>query len=459
MPASAASSTTVFKPTAVYSIGNNNQGQLGLGDCKSESTFSFLDSLSNVSVKSCKSSLLHTALLTHDHDMMTWGANLHFQIGHKGGANTSIFPSFVESLPFSVKAGAFPKDAILDLALGGWNSFALTKAPRTGASHIYTWGNNACGQMGIGSIFNIQTPSIIQSLATFNIVQIASGGFYHTHFLTDKGMVLSCGRSVDGQLGISNVIAGGGGGDADNYVAIPIRADLLSDIIVRSITCGVFHSLAIDDKGDLYQWGRGELRKESKDDVHYNPMNQFNRYDRTADMDRVSKITGIEGRVIQIAASDNLSFALTDDGVLYQWTCMDLTPIKLAHPEFNNHKIIHISTSPTHTGVILRPDDIESSSSSSSATAAALTDVNDQSNNSNSNSNNKVFIWANRSFSLDKQLHGSMFSTVTETKQLFNFPSDHQVVDLSLGAHYAVVLAEQRTTNNANTANTTITQS
>ncbi|EFA81200.1 regulator of chromosome condensation domain-containing protein [Heterostelium album PN500] len=412
-----------FKPTAVYSIGNNNQGQLGLSDCKSETNFTFVETLSNQSVNSLQSSLLHSAILTNDYDMLTWGANFHFQIGHKYGSNTSIFPNFIESCPFSVK-NSFPKNSVIDVAIGGWNSFALTKEPKSGANHIYTWGNNNHGQMGIGSIYNIQTPSLIQSLSTFNIVQI-SGGFFHTHFLTDKGMVLSCGRSTEGQLAVSNSMQ-------DKLVVIPTRADLLSDIDVSLLASGAFHSAAVDKKGDVYQWGVGELKKDLKDDVYYTPFNQHCMESLAAiATEKINKITIPDGGlVIQVAAGDNQTLALTNDHKLYQWSTTDQTPKQIDFPEFKDHRIIKIATSTTHSGVILAPKE------------KVVTDSNEV-GEADTKANNKLFVWPNRSFKLDRELSGNLFFTVTQEPKLFTFPTDHQLVDLSLGAHFCIVLAEK----------------
>eukprot|EP01133_Synstelium_polycarpum_P016833 gene16833-20016_t len=268
----------------------------------------------------------------------------------------------------------------MDVGLGGWSSFALTN-DKNAQRKIYTWGNNGHGQMGIGSVYNIQAPTLISSLSTYNIVQVASGGYFHTHFLTEKGMVLSCGKSDEGQLAIADSVK-------DKFVCIPTRSNLLDGLVIKSIASGPFHSLAIDDKGDIYQWGCGELRKDSKDDVYYSPYSLFNGtpQDKLRMIDgKINKIdrSSIDGNVVQIVASDNLSMVLTDKGALYQWSTYDTTPVPITYPEFANHTVIKAA------------------------------------------------------------LAGDSFFTITETPRLFTFPADHDVADISLGVHFAVVLAHR----------------
>lgn len=61
--------------------------------------------------------------------------------------------------------------------------------------------------------------------------------------LNGCGQVLSCGRAKEGQLGRAD------GGKA------PAKVEGLDDERVIAVACGAFHSLAVTDGGDLYEWG------------------------------------------------------------------------------------------------------------------------------------------------------------------------------------------------------------
>ncbi|EGG21189.1 hypothetical protein DFA_01064 [Cavenderia fasciculata] len=321
-----------FKPTAVYSIGTNTQGQLGLGDCVSEEQFIFMETLTKESIKSLRSSISHSAILTNTSDLLTWGSNAQFQIGHKDGTLTSILPSVVENIPHSVRKPSFPRNKVIDVGLGGWHNFAVT-------------------------------------------------------------------REMDGST-------------------------QLYDLDIATITSGPFHSVALDRRGRVYQWGCGAIASSKKDHIHYTPQSLSDNAlaslpNFAALKSRVVEITGFleSSQIVQIAAGDNLSLAVTNQGELYAWNTVDTHAKRIEMKEFADKRVVKVATSFTHTGVILEGIDNPSTRS--------------------------VLLWPSRSFQLDRELQGSFFSTITDQPKLYTFPSDHHITDLSLGVHFALVLASE----------------
>ena len=78
------------------------------------------------------------------------------------------------------------------------------------------------------------------------IVQVYKGK-YHLIKLTQDGKVYGCGQSYFGVSGL------GGSQSAAKPVVIPN----LSNKKVIQIACGMFHSLALTQEGDLFSWGMG----------------------------------------------------------------------------------------------------------------------------------------------------------------------------------------------------------
>lgn len=68
---------------------------------------------------------------------------------------------------------------------------------------VMTWGRNDKGQLGQGDLVTRFEPVLVETLKEHNIVAAACGKG-HTLFLTDKGVVYSCGDNKMGQLGIGS---------------------------------------------------------------------------------------------------------------------------------------------------------------------------------------------------------------------------------------------------------------
>ena len=68
---------------------------------------------------------------------------------------------------------------------------------------VMTWGRNDKGQLGLGDLQTRSTPTHVKSLDGLGVITAACGKG-HTLFLTEKGVVYSCGDNKMGQLGHGN---------------------------------------------------------------------------------------------------------------------------------------------------------------------------------------------------------------------------------------------------------------
>ena len=216
---------------AVYTWGGGNDGQLGHGDTSHQHTPKRVEALASVSIRALACGEYHTAALTSDGAVYTWGYGAYGRLGH-GDTSRQHTPKRVEALAStSVRA----------LACGGSHTAALTS---DGA--VYTWGDSHCGQLGHGDMSRQHTPKRVEALASVSIRALACGG-NHTVALTSDGAVYSWGDSEHGQLGH--------GGEDDEYT--PKRVEALASVSVRALACGHNHTTALTSDGAMYSWGYG----------------------------------------------------------------------------------------------------------------------------------------------------------------------------------------------------------
>ena len=94
---------------------------------------------------------------------------------------------------------------------------------------------------------------IISKLKDKQIIKVAAGDS-HSLFLECNGNIWCCGRNSYGQLGL-------GYKDYNNNNKLKpqqIKYFNNNNIIIKDISCGPYHNLAIDNNNNVYSWGRNE---------------------------------------------------------------------------------------------------------------------------------------------------------------------------------------------------------
>jgi len=91
---------------------------------------------------------------------------------------------------------------VRDIFCGTDTSFAITD-DKNGKQHVYSWGLNNWGQLGIGRRDNVCTPTEIKEFKNIEIKMLC-GGAHHSLALTSDGHVYSWGKNEDGQLGVGD---------------------------------------------------------------------------------------------------------------------------------------------------------------------------------------------------------------------------------------------------------------
>uniref|UniRef100_A0A7S1FVS7 BTB domain-containing protein n=1 Tax=Corethron hystrix TaxID=216773 RepID=A0A7S1FVS7_9STRA len=144
-----------------------------------------LDRLADKKVIQVSACGFHTACLTNQNDVYTWGEGKFGRLGH-GTERNCHGPKLVEAL-----IGRRTKRVVC----GGFHSACVTEEGR-----VYTWGGGEHGQLGHGDKVNKLRPALVTALQGTTIRQITCG-WSHSVALTSCGKVYTWGNGDHGKLG------------------------------------------------------------------------------------------------------------------------------------------------------------------------------------------------------------------------------------------------------------------
>ena len=121
-------------------------------------------------------------------------------------------------------------------------------AVATESGTCFSFGHAGWGVLGHGDDrAHKHSPTVIAALREEHITEVSAGA-YHSLVATREGMVYSFGFGLHGRLGH---------GDETRHF-VPRRVQALGGVLVRGISAGESHSLALTEAGDVYSFGDGE---------------------------------------------------------------------------------------------------------------------------------------------------------------------------------------------------------
>ena len=324
----------ITKDGSLYTWGNNEYGQLGDGSQIDKNLP--VRMLKNVAAVSAGG--FHTAAITKDGSLYTWGCNEFGQLGDGTNVNR-LSPVRIMINVFAVSAG-----------------FKHTMAI-TNDGTLYTWGCNQKNQIGPPTIIlNLpstknmseeQKEAIRNALyrngtvarnepenwpkQPFNECAAAvSAGNFHSTKLTSDGNAFAWGSDQYHQLGTKK---SGSYGDPQFIMGG-----------VTKIEAGGFHTAAITKDGSLYTWGNnqcGQLGRQTNEKRKMKPVKMMN-------------------NVIAVSAGSNHTAAITKDGSLYTWgnnlfgQLGDGTRVGRVEPKKILNHVTAVSAGARHTAAITK---------------------------------------------------------------------------------------------------------
>lgn len=329
----------------VYTWGRGDDGRLGHGDNGWKYVPRIIQSLTGQVVAHVTCGSYHTAAVTTDGALYTWGGGMYGKLGHGNEAGCST-PKRVDGL-----AGLI----VAQIACGSRHTVALVS---TGAA--YSWGDMENGVAGHGLTEGHQyTPRLLDRLAGRNVVQVSACGF-HTACLTDNGELYTWGEGKFGRLGHST----------ESNCHTPRLVETMLGKNPRQVSCGGFHSAVVTEDGRLYTFGGGE-------------HGQLGHNDRVNKL-KPTLVQALEGIfVTQITCGWSHSVALTAKGRIYTWGNSDHGKLghgsgrKVSVPQLvekvKNYRVIKVASYNEHTAALVEPLDNSGCYAPGSVNAVAVT--------------------------------------------------------------------------------------
>lgn len=219
----------------VFGAGNNEYGQLGLGDSMARragnEASEVRDLPPSVLVASVSCGGHVSMAVSHRGEVWTWGKNEESGVLGQGVLPVACAPSpsEVSSLRRKVR--------VVQAATTGWTSFSVSHLGK-----VYSWGGGLLGVHGHGHQETELWPKVIRGLDGTPIFQVAAGAL-HVVALGQRGDVFTWGR-----------VGGAFGTEAQLQLA-PKLVDALLGVRVLQVAAGGEHSMALTATGEVYGWG------------------------------------------------------------------------------------------------------------------------------------------------------------------------------------------------------------
>jgi alpha-tubulin suppressor-like RCC1 family protein len=226
----------------VYATGENDVGQLGLGDKDNRNGFTSVTSLEGKKIVAVSAGRNHSLAIDENGKVYATGKNGEGQLGLDDNFDRNSF-TIVSSLR-DKKVVAITAGANYALALSSDGS-------------VYATGENIIGELGLGDEIRRNVFTLVSSLSDKNIIAISAGDI-HSLALSSKGKVYATGANSYGRLGLN----------AKKSRKIFTLVPSFSDKKIVAIAASCDASFALDSDGKLYAAGSnfsGQLGLGDKD--------------------------------------------------------------------------------------------------------------------------------------------------------------------------------------------------
>ena len=193
----------------------------------------------------CRYLIKYTSLLTESLGRLyVCGCNSFGQLGI-GSSRDSGNKQMCYNKTIQVTSSNLSSVSIAQVSCGENHTICLDNRGK-----VYCFGDNYYGQSGahLNHYENVYYPIKIEYFKkqySARIVKVSSGK-YHCCALDKLGRVFCWGLGAYGQLGCNKL---------NKRIILPIHVDTLQNEKVIDVRCGVYHTIALTNKGQLYCWG------------------------------------------------------------------------------------------------------------------------------------------------------------------------------------------------------------
>lgn len=245
-----------------------------------------------------------SAILYQNGDVYTWGT-FRSNEGLLGFSKTTEY----QEKPLKQKN----LKNIVQLAAGKDHMLALDAK-----GIVYAWGNGQQFQLGRKILerhkFSALEP---QQFGLYDIKYIASGDF-HCFAIDNNDRVFTWGLNQYGQCGVTNEH---GELEDGSVISKPEEVVALSAMKVKEIVGGEHHSLALTESGDVYSWGRFDMKEVGipEDKLPESTFKDAHGKPRSVPVPTKLTIGSDSVKFKTIGTGSHHSFAVTTDGVVFSW--------------------------------------------------------------------------------------------------------------------------------------------
>jgi RCC1 and BTB domain-containing protein len=237
----------VTKDDKTFAFGINSHNQLGFGHNFVVNEIQIVEELCDQQIIDFANSSYHCIARNSSGKVYCWGWNIMGYLGIGSKDDSYHKPKLNQYLN---------NEFVVDISCGAYHSLVSTNC-----GEVYAWGDNGCGQIGNGCYDNQLKPTKVKGFNDERVVMI-SCGFFHSMALTECGHVYSWGDNDCGQLGIGNIVHS----NEPKFVAVIDKCN----VFIEKISCGSNHSLFLSSDGNIYAFGRnkyGELGNQKVKNV------------------------------------------------------------------------------------------------------------------------------------------------------------------------------------------------
>ncbi|KAI0463391.1 hypothetical protein LJB42_003418 [Komagataella kurtzmanii] len=227
--------------------------------------------------------------------------------------------------------------------LGFLDSEGIQKTPRhipgfvnivqvaSGKDHIigldnkgipYAWGNGQQFQLGRRILERTRLQSLEPREFGLRKIKFVGSGEFHSFAISENGKVYAWGLNQFGQCGVPINIEDGA------VIAKPTEIEELTGKDVVYITGGEHHSLALTKSGEVYVFGRYDMKEIGikKDNLPEDAYKDANGNTRAVPVP--TKLTTLP-KIKAVTAGSHHSLAITESGVVYSWGFADTYAVGL----------------------------------------------------------------------------------------------------------------------------------
>ena len=321
----------------LYTWGSNYRGQLGRATRHEDGEAQAAPAAVSLPAAVCQVACggFHTAALTDDGQVWTWGQGSQGELGYECMAKQEA-----------------PKHVPLELTVGGVVAIACGRshcAVVTQRGVVYSWGHGTHGQIGYGGRQNVAKPT--QTRISGRVVSVACGA-RHSVATVASGGVFTWGCGQQGQLGH---------GELKNEYLPRLVASLPDERhAATSLSCAATLTTIITAMGSCFVWGMGENLYPSDD----TPSAEFGSVQygaRGGDPTATTPVQLLKGhKLLQVCCGQGHLIALDTAGDVYTWgagrfgqcghgqTCDVYTPRLV----LSNKNVIHIAAGRYHNAAV-----------------------------------------------------------------------------------------------------------